>query len=303
MILLAITDSAGMGFIINTSLSVFLAIIILSYFRSYSRLSHIPGPFLAKWTQLWLVRGQLTGRNHEILANVSAKYGSLARIGPNELLTNDPELIRKMNAPRSGYKRPDKYIGARLEPGKDHIISVRDDFHHSELRRKMASGYSGRDIDGLEDSIHEIVRDLVDLIERKYVSTSMEYKPMDFGVIASYFTLDVITAIAFGEAWGDVKSDSDQHGWNKQVGMMMPGVTAAMLLPGIYRFLDATGLLHILGPKTTDQSGLGKVLGLAKDIISKRFGPNAKTTRDMLGSFVANGLTQSEAEAETIIQM
>jgi hypothetical protein len=292
-----------MSLAVNTSLSVFFVLIILYYVRSYSKLSHIPGPFLAKWTQLWLIRSHLTGRNHEILAAVSAQYGPLARIGPNELLTNDADLIRRINAPRSGYRKSDQYIAARLEPGRDNIISVRDDVHHSELRKKMASGYSGRDVEGLENYVHDSIRELLDLIERKYVSTAIEYRPMDFGVVASYFTLDVITAIAFGEAWGDLRSGNDQHDWLKQLRMLMPGLTAMMLLPGVYSFLDNTGLLRLLGPKPTDKSGFGKILGLAKYTVSLRFGPEAQEKKDMLGSFIANGLTQNEAEAETIVQM
>lgn len=42
---------------------------------------------------------------------------------------------------------------------------------------------------------------------------------------------------------------------------------------------------------------------VAKELASERFGPNKKVKRDMLGSFVAHGLTQDEAESEILLQL
>jgi hypothetical protein len=42
---------------------------------------------------------------------------------------------------------------------------------------------------------------------------------------------------------------------------------------------------------------------ITKEVVGKRFGPDAKDQRDMLGSFIRHGLTRDEAESETILQM
>jgi hypothetical protein len=42
---------------------------------------------------------------------------------------------------------------------------------------------------------------------------------------------------------------------------------------------------------------------LAKDVVGKRFGPNKIVKKDMLGSFLNHGLTQEEAESESLVQM
>ncbi len=95
--------------------------------------------------------------------------GSLVRIGPNELATDDPELLRRMMAIRSDYSRgPCKYSpmyysthhvslgrliitlknagynALRFEPGKDNLFSMRDEDAHMQLRNKMAAGVSLR---------------------------------------------------------------------------------------------------------------------------------------------------------------
>lgn len=42
---------------------------------------------------------------------------------------------------------------------------------------------------------------------------------------------------------------------------------------------------------------------IAKAVAAERFGKNRKVQNDMLGSFVAHGLNQSEAESEILLQI
>jgi hypothetical protein len=42
---------------------------------------------------------------------------------------------------------------------------------------------------------------------------------------------------------------------------------------------------------------------LARKIVAKRFGPNKIVQKDMLGSFIKNGLSQEEAQVEILTQM
>ena len=45
------------------------------------------------------------------------------------------------------------------------------------------------------------------------------------------------------------------------------------------------------------------ISSIAKQVVGERFGQNKKTQRDMLGSFINHGLTQEEAESESLVQM
>lgn len=68
--------------------------------------------------------------------------GPLARIGPNELVTSDPGLLRKMLNVRTRYRRSDWYIGMRFDPHSDNILSQRDNALHHSLRSRMSAGVS-----------------------------------------------------------------------------------------------------------------------------------------------------------------
>lgn len=64
----------------------------------------------------------------------------MARVGPNYLVTSDPELMKRILNVRTPYKRSDWYDGMRLDPSKDNVLSQRDDEEHGRLRSKMAAG-------------------------------------------------------------------------------------------------------------------------------------------------------------------
>lgn len=70
--------------------------------------------------------------------------GSIVRIGPHQLVTNDPEVLRRMSAVRSPYRRSNWYDGIRLEADYDNVLSTRDENRHNDLRAKMAAGVSSQ---------------------------------------------------------------------------------------------------------------------------------------------------------------
>lgn len=269
---------------------------------AWYRLRHIKGPFWAAFSRWWLVRHVSGGTMHLDLYEVNEKYGALARIGPDTLVTCDPELLRRMLGVRTNYRRSDWYVAMRLDPSRDNVLSQRDDTRHNELRAKMAAGYSGKEVENLENRIDQCVLDLCQLIERKYLSTEQDYKPLDFGRKAQYFTLDVISNVAFDEPFGFLDNDADIHRYIQTTEENLPAIILVSVLPWLNWALQSP-LLKSLLPSEKDPIGLGKIIGIAKEVVGKRFGPDKKVQRDMLGSFIAHGLTQKEAESETLVQI
>jgi len=68
--------------------------------------------------------------------------GELARVGPNILLTSDPDLVQRMSSARSGYTRSEWYAGQKLEVDHDNLFSTLDDKIHTKRRAQMAMGVS-----------------------------------------------------------------------------------------------------------------------------------------------------------------
>jgi len=131
---------------------------------------------------------------------------------------------------------------------------------------------------------------------------SGEHKPMDFGRKAQYFTLDTISSVAFGKPFGYLATDSDLYEYISNVDKVLPGVLIATIFPSVNWILRQDIVQKYL-PSSKDPIGFGAIMGVAKQIVDERFGPDKKVKKDMLGSFVAHGLTQTEAESESLLQM
>ncbi|TVY75669.1 Cytochrome P450 monooxygenase [Lachnellula suecica] len=271
-------------------------------FHAWYRLRHIKGPFLASFSKLWLIRTVSSGNMHWECAKVCETYGSLARVGPNFLITSDPEQMRKMLSVRSLYRRSDWYVGMRFDPSSENVASERNDEKHTALRAKMAAGYSGKEVPNLETSVDQNVAAFIALID-KYVTTGSDYKPLDFGRKAQYFTLDVITTLAFGRAFGFVATDSDVFDYIKTVEETLPAAQMVTVLPWINWVLQMRLVKRFL-PSEKDPIGFGKLMGITKEMVGQRFGQRSEGFgEDILGSFIRHGLSQEEVESETILQI
>lgn len=201
----------------------------------------------------------------------------MVRIGPNEVVTNDPDTIRTLLNVRSPYQRSDWYEGLRLDPTHDNILSVKDNSRHAMLRTKMASGvgkslfaklidyaadehgqYAGKDVIGLEDAIDRNFDKLIALFEAKYLSTPKEFKPVDFSRKIQYLMLDIITTIGFGEAFGYLETDSDVYSYLETTEQTIPLMFLFGAFPQVRGLLQSP-LAKLFMPKTNETVGLGKI--------------------------------------------
>ncbi|KAK2035877.1 benzoate 4-monooxygenase cytochrome P450 [Colletotrichum somersetense] len=239
---------------------------------------------------------------------MSNEYGKLVRIGPNDVLTSDADLIRRMSAGKSTYERSSWYKATRLDPYHDMMGSVLDKSTHHGLRVKLSPGYMGKDIPGLEASIDTGIVDLCDLIRRKYTSKPAELSAgqaasVDFGRLADIYAMDARSRMSFGQPIGLVEKDEDVYGLVKTSKLAIDFIQFLTDIPPLQAIAASDLMLGLLGPKPTDKSGFGKVMGLAKQHVAARFGPDAKDEPDLLGSFIRRGLDQRSTEAEIMFPM
>ncbi|KAJ8071476.1 hypothetical protein OCU04_001796 [Sclerotinia nivalis] len=249
-----------------------------------------------------MLRAALSGRIPEVLNDVCETYGPLARIGPNDLICSDPDVIRRMSTAKLGYRRSRFYSSFAFNPNRDTMLSTTDEKIHADLKTKTAAGYSGKDVDNLEQSIDRQLNAFVDLIERKYLSTSTNFRPFDFAQKVQYFTLDAITDVAFGKPFGCIGQDDDMYDYIKMVDRLLPAAVFAGVLPWLLT-LSRSFVVRPFLPTEKDKLGFGKMIQVARVIVAERFGESKKIRNDMLGSFIAHGLTQEEANSETLLQV
>ncbi|KAI1104934.1 cytochrome P450 [Jackrogersella minutella] len=294
-----------LGSIINPT-TIFLLVIIWftsSTVNSWYRLRHIPGPFLASFSYLWLGYCALSGKQLEAVEHASKKYGSLIRVGPNELLTDDPEIIKSMSGVKSKYLKSEWYAGSRFNPYHQTMFETLNPTFHDKTKAQVAPGYSGRDSPCVEADVDAQVNSLTDLIRSKYITTPGVggFRPLNLARTVSFFTLDIISKLSLGQSFGYIETETDGHGFHDILHKTMLLISITQHVPWIRRIAYSTIGLKIWGPKETDPKGVGKVMCLANDAVRNIFKPEADRGGDtILASFVRHGLTQAQCEVETV---
>lgn len=116
----------------------------------------------------------------------------------------------------------------------------------------------------MENTIDVQIAALVDLIDSKYVSSAQVYRPMDFAQKGQYFTLDVISALSYGEPFGYLENNDDVYDYIKITDSMIPTMLVLANIPSLARVLQSRVFRGLL-PKESDKLGFGAFIGLVSD--------------------------------------
>ena len=218
---------------------------------------------MASFSYFWLLHSTSTGKQAERFRAVIDEYGSLARIGPNDLVTDDPDAIRRMGRTnvKAPYARSSWYDSMKMDPYHASLFSTRDTQEHDKLKAKLSFGYAGRENPSLESGIDAQLAAFIDLIRRKYLSVGSNLKPMDMATVVQYYTQDTLTQIAYGNALGYLEHNSDVLEYIAETERVVPGLVMSAEIPWVGRVIMSSTFLRLFGPKATDTKGFGRMLG------------------------------------------
>jgi hypothetical protein len=235
---------------------------VLTSITSYYRLREFKGPFFASFSYLWLARTDNSGESWRIHQEVRKKYdSSLIRIGPDLLITDDADIIRRMSAARSSYRRGEWYNACRIDVHNPSMFGTRDTVWHDDIKARASFGYSGKELPNLEHDIDQQIFNLKKYIRSKYLSTTQRTTPLDFAHASQFFALDVISKVAFGEEFGFLAADKDVNGYIKAMEIFAPFVTLCSDIPSMRKIFLSDWMMAFVGPKHTDKEGPGRIMG------------------------------------------
>ncbi|USP73751.1 hypothetical protein yc1106_01025 [Curvularia clavata] len=290
---------------LHVFLFALLLFFVLGRIRQYWRLKHFPGPSTTGFSGLWHTRAVIGGESPRYYGEICQQYGPIARIAPNHLITSDLDFWTRINAVRSPYKRSSWYYhAARFEPGKDNVFTECDNDRHDARRKKMVAGYSGKENPTLEPSIDQHVRELVDLV-RQYASAPSSKTPstcMDLAEKIPFFTLDVISHVGLGQAFGDLKADQDVNEYirSSEEGLKI-GNTAFAL--GVAWLKDTPIIGPLISPSEKDENGFGHMMAQVRKIVVSRQQKSTQEKSDMFASFVRHGVAGDDLFQEVFEQI
>ncbi|KAF4811089.1 Cytochrome P450 monooxygenase lolP1 [Colletotrichum siamense] len=290
---------------------VVFSVVVISFVHStlFStiHLRDFSGPWWAAYSRFWLSKTLASTNSAQVFVDTNKKYGSISRIGPNHLVTDDPELTRTILAVGSKWRRGPWFDAIRIDPRVPNIVSERDIRKHNAMRRRMSAGYAGKDIEGLEDVVDERITEFINSIDKNWLSAPGQTRLFDIARRVQFFTIDTITHVCFGKPMGFVESDTDMHNFIATIEQQLPIVqhfSVFLYLNTVLRWAaKIPSLRRLVVPSSADKSGIGVVMGLSRKVIDDRLSENEAQKHDMLGSFMKRGLTPEQAEMEISISL
>ncbi len=141
----------------------------------------MPGPFLAKVSEYWLVLIDLAGRRTRTVHEQHQRYGPVIRIAPNELSFSSAEALRQIYNPGNDFTKGDIYVHF----GRRALFTMLDPVEHRERRKRLAPAFAMSHLYQMESLIAVQVRTFLKKVEQGLG------KPFDMYYWAKLVTLDI----------------------------------------------------------------------------------------------------------------
>ncbi|KAL9710326.1 hypothetical protein Ac2012v2_006624 [Leucoagaricus gongylophorus] len=181
-----------------------------------------PGPFLAKFSDIWLVYVSKKGHRSEVIHEMHSKYGSIVRIAPNHISIADPDALAVVYAHGNGTTKTDFYDAfVSIQRG---IFNVRDRNEHTRKRKIVSHIFSQKNVLEFEPNVRAHIKQFLQQWDRLF---DMAVKGMSgsdgeggwegrdgrlwFDCLpwANYLAFDIIGDLAFGAPFGMIEAAQD----------------------------------------------------------------------------------------------
>ncbi|GAW17174.1 hypothetical protein ANO14919_066260 [Xylariales sp. No.14919] len=201
--------------------------------RQYLRLSHIPGPFFARFSNLPRLYWVYHRNAHNIhiaqhRGNGGGKTGTdtgpewvpLVRYGPNAVSVGSAAAVDTVYRMRGDpLKKSDFY--SVIPPMRKGVVlpsifSTQNENLHRMLKRPIAAVYSMSNLVSFEPLVDRTIEVFRQELDRRFVRSG---EACDFGAWLQYFAFDVVGEITFSKRLGFLEEGHDVEGimasiWN-----------------------------------------------------------------------------------------
>ncbi|KAI1132468.1 cytochrome P450 [Nemania abortiva] len=295
-------DFAGLTMMICTLLVGLLAVQV-TYNLYLHPLAKFPGPFWARASTLWRFRQSMSGRFHRVIQENHNKYGTVFRVGPNELSFASVSAFRTIYGNRSvaepNSPAPKNEWYEMLASGFDEycIVSERDPRKHSEKRAMFSAAFTQKALLEQENIIQRFVNDFV----KKVGKLGSGPEGLDMVKWYQMVSFDIFGELGFGETFGCLERESS-HPW---LDMILDHLLVVNIMDNLRRYPLLVAIVKLLPAKWT--TGLAKQqTQFSRDQVKRRL-ERTSDQRDFVSTVVSkvrNGDISEEqlvAHASTLV--
>lgn len=214
---------------------------LVPYLTTHKSLQTIPGPFVAKYSDIWLALQARKGKKYAAVDCAHKRYGKVVRIGHNHISIADERGLQTVYAHGNGFLK-DHFYNAFVS-GVTSVFNTRDRVEHTRKRKIIAHAFSPTAVTAFEVHMAKNLRRWV--VQLDFFcnnNAEEEYAEINMMPWCTYIAFDIIGDLAFGAPFGMVKKGKDE--------------CEAQLVPG-------GPITHVSGAETLNRRGqVSSTLGL-----------------------------------------
>lgn len=179
---------------------------ILPFIRNWS-IQDIPGPFLAKFTNLWYMYECRRCRRYLTVHKLHEKYGTFVRVQPDHVSIADPEAIPIVYGHGTGTLKSQYYDAfVSIQRG---LFNTRDRHEHTRKRKTVSHTFSAKSVGQFEQYIHHNLELLAQRWDELSANSKGSYAKFDALNWFNYVAFDIIGDLAFGAPFGMLEKGAD----------------------------------------------------------------------------------------------
>ncbi|CAG7915603.1 unnamed protein product [Penicillium olsonii] len=203
---------------------VFLATFSAWYLISYltSPLRRFPGPFLARWTNLWRMFQVRQGKYHLVIQDLHKKYGPVTEFYHGSSAKNDGKIIYN-------------------------LFSECTPEIHAQQKRPISMHYSLKGILSLESHIDVMIEYFCQRLEENFIDAPNHTQICDIGEWIAFYTWDVVGQVLFSQPIGYLEKGCDFNHALRTADISMDYFSLVGQMPILDHLLDKNPIYR-LGP-------------------------------------------------------
>ena len=210
-----------------------------------SPLRSIPGPPLARFTNIWILFKTAQGQSHTLYQDLHHQYGPIVRVGPRKVIVSEPEHLAQVygttrNLPKSNFYNAFQIpmVAAPLpglaNPTQENLFSTRNQEYHKQMKSVLTPAYSLITIRQLEPEVDVLITKLIDQIG---VQSSKSHGTIDLGKWLKLFAFDFAALMTWQIPFGFVEAGRDTLSLIEDVDVAIKYASVIGHLPWLHRIL------------------------------------------------------------------
>lgn len=212
-------------------------------------LQSIPGPFWARFSDLWRFIDSCKGHQEQTISRLHREYGPVVRTGPNFVSVADPAAIELVLGLKANLNKTDSVnpmINTHEGELLPMLISAKDSKLHAKLKRPIAGAYSMSTLLSFENVANHCSQKFMRRLREEFVEAGASGRTCPLDQWLHFFTFDFIGQATFSKDFGFLDAGKDVNNMISTLDLQFLYIGTVASMPWVDNFLLKNPLLLAL---------------------------------------------------------